>query len=349
MITAKKPLFCGKLAGNRIAKCLPGQAVALFRAKIDRQGSSRSRSRAVRQISPAASVNEPLVRVGDPQVSGRNRPWGKARKLAGCFSNRIRQLTSSALGENMSVIRRNADRKSSGRVVSIAVAITTSALLVVGLAGAQVQANPAPSPSASPQPSQETHTSAQQQSVSTYIELRNTRVQASRARQMVSLNKAIAQTKAAMAHAHVNGKLVLKIAAKFKGVPYRTGGSTPAGFDCSGYTKYVFKQIGIELPRVAQEQLNWTTPVSAADAQPGDLAFYMSGKYAYHAAIYAGNGMIWHSPHTGAKVEKVRIRGHKMAYGRVPASAIVPGLAIALDHLYAQLHRLKSLIHPKSH
>ena len=137
-----------------------------------------------------------------------------------------------------------------------------------------------------------------------------------------------------MKNVRVNGNQLLAVAARYEGVPYVSGGTTPRGFDCSGYTQYVYRQLGIELPRVAQGQLNWSTRISASEARPGDLAFYLTGNYAYHVAIYAGNGMIWHSPHPGTSVTKVKIRGHKMAYGRIPASAITPGLQ-------AQLHVLK--------
>lgn len=207
----------------------------------------------------------------------------------------------------------------------------TTAVLAVSLAGAGAQADPAVSPTPKP------HSSAQQESVSTYLETRANQAAASRARRIVSLTRSISNTKSAIANAHVNGVKVLKVAARYKGVPYRSGGTTPSGFDCSGYTKFVFNKIGITLPRVAQDQLNWATRISAKNARPGDLAFYMSGKYAYHAAIYAGHGLIWHSPHPGARVEKVSIGNHKMAYGRIPTSALVPGLQAHLRKLQAAL------------
>lgn len=213
----------------------------------------------------------------------------------------------------------------------------TTAVFAVSLAGAGVHADPVASPTPKP------HSSAQHSSVSTYLETRANKAVASRARRVVSLTKSITQTKYAIAHAHVNGVKVLKIAARYKGIPYRTGGSTPRGFDCSGYTKYVFAKIGIDLPRVAQDQLNWTTRVTAINARPGDLAFYMNGSYAYHTAIYAGNGMIWHSPHTGASVEKVRIGNHKMAYGRVPPHVLVPGLQAHLHKLVGALKHVRKM------
>jgi len=219
----------------------------------------------------------------------------------------------------------------------------TTAVLAVSLAGAGAQADPAVSPTPKP------HSSTQQASVSTYLETRANQAAASRARRIVSLTKSISRTKSAIANAQVNGVKVLKVAARYKGVPYRRGGTTPSGFDCSGYTMFVFNKIGITLPRVAQDQLNWATRISAKEARPGDLAFYMSGKYAYHAAIYAGHGLIWHSPHPGARVEKVSIRNHKMAYGRIPAKALVPGLQAQLGKLQAALKQVTKVHKPKVH
>jgi cell wall-associated NlpC family hydrolase len=75
-------------------------------------------------------------------------------------------------------------------------------------------------------------------------------------------------------------------------VPYREGGTTPNGFDCSGYTQYVYREAGVSaLPRTAEQQRRATKRVSRAQLQPGDLIFYLSGGSSYHVAIYAGNGM----------------------------------------------------------
>jgi len=91
---------------------------------------------------------------------------------------------------------------------------------------------------------------------------------------------------------------VLAIAASLAGIYYIYGGTTPAGFDCSGFTEYVFNKVGINLPRTAEEQRQFATPVS--NPQPGDLVFF--GAPAYHTGIYAGNGMLWDSAKSGSKV-----------------------------------------------
>lgn len=89
---------------------------------------------------------------------------------------------------------------------------------------------------------------------------------------------------------------VLGVAASLVGIPYVYGGSTPAGFDCSGFTQYVFGKVGISLGRTTYAQYAQTRAVS--NAQPGDLVFY-GGSSPWHVGIYAGNGMMYDSPRTG--------------------------------------------------
>jgi cell wall-associated NlpC family hydrolase len=105
---------------------------------------------------------------------------------------------------------------------------------------------------------------------------------------------------------------VLAIAASLAGVPYVYGGTTTAGFDCSGFTQYVFARLGISIPRTAAEQQAAVTPVTIP--QPGDLVFF--GSPAYHVAIYAGNGMMWAAPHTGAVVNLQSVYSSTATYGR---------------------------------
>lgn len=105
---------------------------------------------------------------------------------------------------------------------------------------------------------------------------------------------------------------VLGIAASLAGIYYIYGGTTTAGFDCSGYTQYVFGQIGIKLPRTAEQQRQFATPVS--NPVPGDLVFF--GAPAYHVGIYAGNGKMWDSPQTGSSVSLRSILSNA-TYGRV--------------------------------
>ncbi|GAB84498.1 C40 family peptidase [Gordonia rubripertincta] len=76
----------------------------------------------------------------------------------------------------------------------------------------------------------------------------------------------------------------VRAALSQRGVPYLWGGTTPAGFDCSGFTRWAYRQAGLELPRLAQDQDSAGVPVTQAQLQPGDLAVW-SG----HVAMYIGN------------------------------------------------------------
>jgi len=105
---------------------------------------------------------------------------------------------------------------------------------------------------------------------------------------------------------------VLGVAASLAGIYYIYGGTTTAGFDCSGYTQYVFGKLGISLPRTAEAQRQAATSVS--NPQTGDLVFF--GSPAYHVGIYAGNGMMWDSPHTGAAIARRNIWSSSPTYGR---------------------------------
>lgn len=98
-------------------------------------------------------------------------------------------------------------------------------------------------------------------------------------------------------------KLIFEEAEKYIGTPYVYGGTTPAGFDCSGFVQYVFKNNGINLRRTSRDQYaNNGVYVDKADLQPGDLVFFGSGGVVGHVGIYAGNGQMIHSPSTGKTV-----------------------------------------------
>jgi len=109
---------------------------------------------------------------------------------------------------------------------------------------------------------------------------------------------------------------LLSIAASLAGIYYIYGGTTTAGFDCSGYTQYVFAKVGISLPRTAEQQRQATTPVT--NPQPGDLVFF--GSPAHHVGIYAGNGTMWDSEQTGTAIALRTDRSERnggATYGRV--------------------------------
>ena len=106
-------------------------------------------------------------------------------------------------------------------------------------------------------------------------------------------------------------KAVIEYAAQFLGTPYVYGGSTPSGFDCSGFTSYVFANTVGSIPRVAQAQFDATTRVSMSELKPGDLVFFGSSASSIsHVGIYVGDGKFIHSPHTGDVVKYDSLSGY---------------------------------------
>jgi len=93
---------------------------------------------------------------------------------------------------------------------------------------------------------------------------------------------------------------VVGIAMRYLGTPYRWGGASPGGFDCSGFTMYVFAQVGVSLPHYTGSQWGMGTPVSRDQLQPGDLVFFNG---LGHVGIYVGGGSFIHAPHTGDVVK----------------------------------------------
>lgn len=81
------------------------------------------------------------------------------------------------------------------------------------------------------------------------------------------------------------------VISKTIGVAYKTGGTSTAGFDCSGFTKYVFKNVGLTLPRTSKAQYSVGTAVSKSNLRSGDLVFFNTlGNGVSHVGIYVGNG-----------------------------------------------------------
>ena len=84
---------------------------------------------------------------------------------------------------------------------------------------------------------------------------------------------------------------IVQTSLRYRGVPYVFGGTSPDGFDCSGFTRFVFAQAGVYLPRTADEQFDEGRPVSYNNLQPGDIVFFST--YAAgvsHSGIYIGDG-----------------------------------------------------------
>lgn len=105
---------------------------------------------------------------------------------------------------------------------------------------------------------------------------------------------------------------IVGIAQSFFGVPYVYGGSSPSGFDCSGFTSYVYRQAGISIPRTASAQQAAATRVS--DPQPGDLVFF--GSPAYHVGIYVSPGRMIDAQRPGTVIGNHSIWTAPSGYGR---------------------------------
>lgn len=105
------------------------------------------------------------------------------------------------------------------------------------------------------------------------------------------------------------GDRVVAMAKRYLGTPYVYGGSSPSGFDCSGFTSYVYRQLGYSINRTAHAQLSNGVAVSRNELRPGDLImFKRSGSSTvHHVGIYAGDGMMIHSPQTGDVVKYTNI------------------------------------------
>ena len=99
-----------------------------------------------------------------------------------------------------------------------------------------------------------------------------------------------------------SGNNVVSYAESFIGVPYVYGGTTPSGFDCSGFVQYVYNHFGKSLPRTTTQQENCGTQIPVSQAQPGDLYFCGNKGSAYHVAICVGNGKYIAAPEPGQSV-----------------------------------------------
>jgi len=107
---------------------------------------------------------------------------------------------------------------------------------------------------------------------------------------------------------------VLAEARRHNGKPYRYGAVGPSAFDCSGFTRYVYAQLGRSLPHNADAQRDMIQPVSRVNVRPGDFVFMDDNG---HVGIYAGNGMMWDSPRSGKTVSLRSIYSSTYSAGRL--------------------------------
>jgi|SRR5579864_3664753 len=106
----------------------------------------------------------------------------------------------------------------------------------------------------------------------------------------------------------VDGYALVGTALALRGVPYRNGGADPSGFDCSGFTQYVFAQHGVALSREVREQYHQGRPVDPRDLAPGDLVFFTTTESgASHVAIAVGGDEFVHAPSSTGVVRVERL------------------------------------------
>ncbi|WP_344653352.1 C40 family peptidase [Cryptosporangium japonicum] len=104
-----------------------------------------------------------------------------------------------------------------------------------------------------------------------------------------------------------NGNAIVQAASRQAGKPYVFGAAGPNSFDCSGYTRFIYKQFGKNLPHSATQQARYGKSVGKGSKKPGDLILFGSGSYYSHAGIYAGGNYMWDASTAGQPVAKRKI------------------------------------------
>lgn len=209
---------------------------------------------------------------------------------------------------------------SAAPAISAPTASAPAKVAVVGISGVTAVAKPKPKPVVAPVQTREnriveareratsrdtsgtTRTARTATSDSNSSSTSRTSTKASRSTTRTPVNDNVSQSSSG----------VVNIARGLLGIAYVYGGSTPAGFDCSGFTQYVFGKAGISIPRTASAQQRAATKVS--NPKPGDLVFW--GYPAYHVGIYTGPDRMIDSPRTGKSTSERGIWGSPSGYGR---------------------------------
>ena len=108
------------------------------------------------------------------------------------------------------------------------------------------------------------------------------------------------------AHGHLRARIVHH-AEQALGIPYRYGGETVRGFDCSGLTRHVYAAAGLSLPRTTEDQYRRASAIAFDALAPGDAVFFHLDGKPSHVGIYIGGGEMIHAPSSGGVVRRERI------------------------------------------
>lgn len=139
-------------------------------------------------------------------------------------------------------------------------------------------------------------------------------------KQVANIRKSAPSISQSRGGAAVSGNNVIAYASNYIGTRYVWGGTSPnPGFDCSGFTQYVYAHFGVSLGRTTYEQINDGVAVSRSQLQPGDLVLFGSSGNPHHVGIYVGDGAYIHSPRTGdsVKISSLDSRGDFVVGRRV--------------------------------
>jgi cell wall-associated NlpC family hydrolase len=108
--------------------------------------------------------------------------------------------------------------------------------------------------------------------------------------------------------ANDKGEKIVRLSKEQIGSPYRYGGQSPSGFDCSGLVRYVYRKVGIDVPHSSRLLYKSSRKVSLQKIQPGDLLFFrISRSKVSHVGIYAEGGQFIHAPSSGKHVSLARL------------------------------------------
>ena len=98
-------------------------------------------------------------------------------------------------------------------------------------------------------------------------------------------------------------EIVLRVAQRQLGIPYRYGGQDPSGFDCSGLVHYVYQHVGMNVPRTTKTLWSHAIPIRRSQLRPGDLVFFrIKNRRVSHVGIYTGSAQFIHAPSPGKRV-----------------------------------------------